>query len=156
MDHCLSSPGEWVLRVFLVPGVAYSLSHTSPHCLSSPLAFVMPYFVWCCFVFHDVSPFSHKKKFLFLKRHGSFFFLFLCTLFVTGEECWVELSQPVHGCPSHGTKCKDHHINHQTCKNKQRQKQPSDNEADYSRNLHPYTPRPLHIWPSRRNLLLHM
>lgn len=52
---------------FLVPGVARSLSHTSPLCLSSTLAFVTLYFVWWSVVSpvvsHFVNLFSYKTVF---------------------------------------------------------------------------------------------
>lgn len=71
MDYCLWSSGEWVLRVFLVAGVARSLSHTSPLCLPSTLAFVQLYFAWCCFVYRDVS---HSLNLFTYKAVWDFFF----------------------------------------------------------------------------------
>lgn len=170
MDYCLSSPGEWVLRVFLVFRVAHSLSHTSPLCLSSPLAFFYALF---CLVLFCVSrcislllTFSHTKqircRFLFFSfffgGRASFFHgrVLLCCLRNKLEGCLWQVknaesscSSLFSGCPSLRTKCKDHHINHQTRKNRQGGKHPSDNAADYSRNHHPYAPSsPLYIWLS--------
>lgn len=151
---CLSSRWTIVYRVLgsgcwefsLYPGwpILYLTLHLTvshhPWLLLCPILFGV---VLC------LTMYPHKKK-SFWRDKSVFFFLFLSTFLWQGKN--AESS-----CPnlSHGTKCKDHCINHQTCKNRQRQKQPSDNEADYSRNLHPYTPRPLHIWPSRRKQSAH-
>lgn len=48
MDYCVASRGEWVLRVFLVPAVACSLSHTSPLCLRSAFSLLRPSLTLLC------------------------------------------------------------------------------------------------------------
>ena len=112
MDYCLLSPGEWVLRVFLVPRVAHSLSHTSPLCLLLSLG--LCYTLFCLLLFCAslcislLLTFSHTKTdrlfSLFFWREGVIFLHMGCfvlfqeqvaRLVVTGEECWVELFQPV-------------------------------------------------------------
>ena len=65
MDYCLLSPGEWVLRIFLVPRVAHSLSHTSPLCLLLSLG--LCYTLFCLLLFCGslcislLLTFSHTK-----------------------------------------------------------------------------------------------
>lgn len=112
MDYCLLSSGEWVLRVFLVPRVAHSLSHTSPLCL--PLSLRLCYSLFCLLLFcvslciSLLLTFSHTKQrdffFFFFWKDGVIFLCMGCfvlfgeqvgRLVVTEEERWVELFQPV-------------------------------------------------------------
>lgn len=133
MDYCLLSPGEWVLRIFLVPRVAHSLSHTSPLCLLLSLG--LCYTLFCLLLFCGslcislLLTFSHTKTdrlfSLFFEGRGSFFSMWvvLCCLrnklegwLWQGKNAESSCSSLFGGCPSLRTECKDHHINHQPSK----------------------------------------